>query len=370
MTGVYIHFPFCTSKCPYCEFFSIALNKSCKDRLIGRFIDGLREEFFRINDIFCGGEDFENLNWTIYLGGGTPSLGGRLLAEKVSVYQIQKVFKFKSPPVEATFEVNPESRESMLFFKESGYQRVSVGVQSLKDDLLRVLGRVHNSKDAIEAVELALKNFTRVNVDLIYGIPGQTPEDFYEDIERLVDAGINHISLYPLTVGSENRAFRYELPPKDLLQEMYITSHEILVSRGFVHYEISNFSRGIENVSLHNLNYWIGGDYFGFGPSAHSRYRLMRWENSRPLSSSGEGSLRWRLSRIYCDCNDASREKLDLFLLMRIREWIPSSCFDADLVKELADMGLIEFRKDMFRLTPLGWFSYNRVFDLLTDFKK
>ncbi len=303
-----------------------------------------------------GNEKFSSSDWTLYLGGGTPSLGGRQVAEFLAPQKLAELAGFLNLPLEATFEVNPESYSAMTYFKNSSFDRVSIGVQSFNDRLLSVLGRLHDSLQALQAVEKGLSLFRNVNVDLIYGIPGQTVGDFLNDVTKLLELGVPHISIYPLSIGKSNRRFDLPLPPSNVYLEMYLKAHELLTSAGYVHYEISNFARDKSFVSLHNLNYWLGGDYIGAGPSAHSRCSNLRWANSSSVYS-------WDLEKIEFDGEPIQNDRLRSFLIMRIYAKFPISYFRKEVLEAMAERGFIKMGSGYFNLTALGWFSYNRVFE-------
>ena len=262
----YIHIPFCSGgKCKYCSF--VSFNKS---ELITGYIYSLLKE---ISDNYSG----ETLK-TIYLGGGTPSLVSAELLKKV-------IGKFNlADDAEVTTELNPENGnyDYLKKLREIGFNRLSIGSQTFDDELLKLIGRRHDSEDIIKTVENA-KNagFNNISLDLIYGLPTQTTEGIIKDLDKFLELGIQHISTYGLKI--EKEAFWGKNPPEnipdeDIQADMYECINERLTNAGFYRYEISNFAKpGFE--SKHNLNYWNNEEYYGFGVSAHGYCGGVRYSN-------------------------------------------------------------------------------------------
>ncbi len=273
MPGLYIHIPFCISKCLYCDFYSLA----GKDDLIDGYVSAVVRE----------SEKYDGMSFrTLYVGGGTPSLlGARRLARLMESLQshlgIDRL-------VEATIEANPESADEdfLKAVRNMGFKRISIGVQSLDDDELKKAGRVHSSAQALKAVDVAFScGIDNVSADVIIGLPGQTGESLDNTLRKLIGAGLTHISVYCLSI-EEGTAFA-ACPPDDLPGDefqalMYESVSGILKRSGFIHYEISNFALPGKEC-LHNLNYWRGGEYIGLGPSAASHMGGRRWKNASDL---------------------------------------------------------------------------------------
>ncbi|MDD5397755.1 MAG: radical SAM family heme chaperone HemW [Dehalococcoidia bacterium] len=273
MRGLYIHIPFCVSKCFYCDFYSV----SEKLGLMDEYIDVLLAEADS-----CRGMDFS----TLYLGGGTPSILGAERLEKL-VIGLRRRFDLHDLQ-ESTIEVNPESAgiDLLATAYRLGIGRVSIGIQSLNDGELKKSGRAHNRRQALETIDSALSSgYRNISADIMIGLPGQTAQSLGETLSVLTGAGINHVSAYCLSV-EEGTAF-YRCPPPDLPGEdeqasLFEYAVDILKTHGFVHYEISNLARpGSE--CLHNLNYWRGGEYLGLGPAAASHISGTRFRNSPNL---------------------------------------------------------------------------------------
>lgn len=255
--SAYIHIPFCKSKCKYCSFVSYF---GCKESEQSDYVDTLLNEI----DEFYKNEQLK----TLYFGGGTPSL---LSVDKLSL--ILNKFKFNSD-TEVTIEVNPETvdLEKFVNLKKVGFNRVSIGVQSFDDFILKSIGRIHTSEKAVKAVEMAQRaGFNNISVDFIYGLPNQSLKSFCDDLQKAVKLGVNHISLYGLKI--EEGCYFYnnfptDIADDDLQADMYLAAINLLENLGFFQYEISNFcQQGYE--SKHNLNYWNDETYYGFGAGAH-----------------------------------------------------------------------------------------------------
>ncbi len=273
--GVYVHLPFCRRRCSYCPFaISVDL------RLEQRYFDCL------VREIDAATRDDRRID-TVYFGGGTPSLSRFENLERVS----RALVRFGLDSVrEWTLEANPEDfdRESTDRWRTLGVTRVSVGVQSLHDAELRPLGRLHGPDGALAAARAAVASGLRTSVDVIIGLPGQSPESFSGTIRPLLDLGVGHVSLYILDLDEETplrrrvASGRVSLPDEDAVAQHYETAVEVCASFGLRQYEVSNFARPGEESS-HNLRYWLREPYLGFGLGAHSFHAERRWANSREI---------------------------------------------------------------------------------------
>ena len=262
--GVYIHVPFCRKKCAYCDFYS----RPCKDEgLMDRYVRAVERHF---GDYFRGGESFDID--TVYFGGGTPSLlGGKRLRQMLNA--LEKTGGI-AKGAEITVECNPESVDKKMLrtlFK-AGVNRLSMGVQSAHDEELLALGRLHTFQQARQAVADAKEvGFSNISLDLIYGLPDQTMEQWKDSVEKIIALEPQHISAYALKLEKGTPLYEEspELPPEDVQADMYFYAVERLQQAGFEQYEISNFAqKGYR--SRHNSRYWDLSQYLGFGPSAHS----------------------------------------------------------------------------------------------------
>ena len=262
--ALYVHIPWCVRKCPYCDFNS---HERASDLPEGEYVDALVADLDELLPSVWG----RRLT-TVFIGGGTPSLFSpgsidRLLSQVRARLPLE-------PEAEVTLEANPGTVEAARFrgFREAGVNRLSLGVQSLDDRMLAALGRIHSADDARRAVELALREFDNVNLDLMYGLPGQTLAQARADIGEAARFGTPHLSAYQLTL-EPNTVFwskRPTLPEHDLCADMGLSVEDTLGAGGFEHYETSAFARRGRR-SRHNLNYWEFGDYIGIGAGAHGK---------------------------------------------------------------------------------------------------
>ena len=315
MAGLYLHIPFCKSKCAYCNFFSVVSEKQRVD-----FLEALKKEALMRKD-YLGGEEVR----TVYFGGGTPStLRASEISEILEV--LNKNYKTAAAP-EITLEANPDtvSKESLLEYKSIGINRLSIGIQSFFDDDLQYLSRRHDSKHALQVLEWAKEvGFQEVTLDLIYGIPTLTDEKWRKNLEIFFSTGFNHLSAYALTVEEKTalgqRINKGVAAPvsEDAIIRQYEILCELTDNQGFEHYEISNFARP-GHYSKHNTIYWKGEKYLGLGPSAHSFDGVSR---------------QWNVASIKDYCDNYSFEREQLTLDDRYNEYVMTSlrtCWGCDL---------------------------------------
>lgn len=267
--SVYIHIPFCKSKCHYCSFVSF-----CSVEKKQAYLISLQKE---ISSYY----ENELLN-TLYLGGGTPSL--------LTVSEVENILSVFSTDenTEVTMELNPEdvNYDYLRGLFDIGVNRLSFGCQTFDDEILKKINRRHNSNQVLKVVDAAKSaGFDNLSLDFIYGLPDQSIDSFVNDLKRAVELGVSHISLYGLKL--EKGSYFYKNPPQNLLDEevqadMYLKAAETLEPLGFEQYEISNFSKnGL--YSRHNLNYWNNEEYYGFGAAAHGYKNGIRYENADNL---------------------------------------------------------------------------------------
>ena len=269
--GVYIHWPFCLSKCPYCDFNSHVRHAGVDEaRFTRAFAAEIAATAARVPARTVS---------TIFFGGGTPSLMqpatvGAILDAIARHWPID-------PDVEVTLEANPTSVEATRFrgFRAAGVNRVSLGVQALDDAALKELGRLHSAREALDAVAVARSIFERYSFDLIYARPGQTPQAWAAELKRAVLEAAEHLTLYQLTIEQDtsfaalHAAGKLVVPDDDIARALYDTTQAVCASAGLPAYEISNHARpGAE--CLHNLAYWRYRDYVGIGPGAHGRLTI------------------------------------------------------------------------------------------------
>lgn len=273
--GLYIHIPFCEKKCNYCDFYSAFYNKDT----LGVYLSTLKGEIKK-----WGGTINRPID-TIYIGGGTPSLLGE---EIISLLDCIKQSFTISDNAEITVEANPSSCNDFLkFAKQAGVNRLSIGVQSSSDETLKILGRTHTSRDAALTVTKARElGFDNLSLDLMIALPNSDIQTLKEDIDFILSLNPEHISSYILKVEKNTvfakRQDTLNLPDDDSAAEQYLYMCNAIENSGYNHYEISNFSR--ENKeSRHNIKYWVGDDYLGIGPAAHSSVDGKRFYYPRDL---------------------------------------------------------------------------------------
>lgn len=284
--AIYIHWPFCLSKCPYCDFNSHVREKIEQERWKNALIREL--EYMHSHT--------QNFTVTsIFFGGGTPSL---MPPDTVAalINRTRELWR-ATHDVEITLEANPTSVEagSFIDFKGAGVNRVSLGVQSLCDSELKFLGRGHSAKDAIKAIELARKTFDRYSFDLIYARPQQTLGSWDKELSEALELSGSHLSLYQLTI-EENTAFHHAyakggfiLPDEELSEALYRLTEEKLLGYGLTPYEISNYAH-LGQESRHNLSYWRGDSYIGVGAGAHGRIKM---DDKRIATQTLKSPERW-----------------------------------------------------------------------------
>ncbi|MGV6810824.1 MAG: radical SAM family heme chaperone HemW [Brevirhabdus sp.] len=362
--GLYIHWPFCQSKCPYCDFNSHVAAEIDQERWARAYLAELER---------VAAETPNRLLQTVFFGGGTPSLMEPDLVATI-LERVRALWPMVNDP-EITLEANPGSVEAGRFrgFRQAGVNRVSMGFQALNDTDLRALGRLHSVDEAFAALDVARDCFERVSFDLIYARQDQTLEAWEKELKQALSLAIDHLSLYQLTV-EPGTAFgaRYAagglhgLPGEDLSADMYELTQDVTGTAGFPAYEVSNHARpGSE--SRHNLIYWRYGDYAGIGPGAHGRLTLGKsrlatethlapslWLNAVERMGSGESS-RVALS---------PREQVEELVMMGLRvsdgvsldrvSKIDDSVINANNIRYLSDIGLVDIRDHRLVATDAG----------------
>ena len=279
--GIYIHVPFCRSKCQYCDFYSMATKE---DKLMDGYLDAVCDHIKEAGELAPGYKVD-----TIYFGGGTPTFFG---ADGMSVIltAIRRNFDVDNA-AEITFEANPDSISDRLLhrLRAEGFNRVSLGIQSDDDEMLKKLGRPHTYSQAVTAYHKIRKaGFRNVSVDLMYGLPGQDLYDWQQTLDNVLRLMPEHISCYALKVEEGTPFHEYKdmlnLADDETQADMYLAAVETLRGRGYRQYEISNFCRKGQ-ISKHNMKYWTGGEYLGFGPSASSDFAGKRFTLKRDLQA-------------------------------------------------------------------------------------
>ena len=354
--GIYVHIPFCKQKCSYCDFISY----SNKNNFVKEYIEALKQEIKNTDTT-----EYEIS--TIYFGGGTPSY-----IEDSYIVDILEIIKQKyniSKNVEITIEVNPGTvtEEKLANYIKAGINRISIGLQSCNDNLLKTIGRIHLYEDFLNTYELARKvGFKNINVDLMIGLPKQTLKDVKDSLEKIIALNPEHISVYSLIVEEGTPIERkiesgeLKLPNENLERKEYWEVKNKLEEFGYKHYEISNFAKpGYE--SKHNVNCWEQKEYIGFGVAAHSYVNNKRFSNVETI----EEYLQKR-ERIVHEIQDLENKKKEYMLLgLRKLDGIKISRFKnkfgtnpimeyKDQLNKLVKEKLIEIDLDEIRLTPKG----------------
>jgi putative oxygen-independent coproporphyrinogen III oxidase len=362
--GVYVHLPFCLVRCPYCDFNAYA----GMDDLKRPYLEALLAE---IREAADGGRVA-----TVFFGGGTPTeLPAPALARILA--EVRDGFSLDSG-AEVTIEANPEtvSEEAFEALLGAGFNRVSVGVQSLVPQVLTTLGRVHGAERALAALrEATSTGFEHVSADLIFGTPGESPEDWRRSLEGVLEAGVDHVSAYALTVEEKTPLAawvaqgRVPAPDEDDQADKYELAAEVLSGAGLARYEISNWARP-GCWSRHNVGYWVAGDYLGFGAGAHSHRVGRRWWNvSLPRTYIARSPA---VEEGHEELSEDQRLAEAAFLGLRLAGGIRRRAFEARFgvdpvaryAGELAravDLGLVEVTPERLRLSTKGSFFWSSV---------
>ena len=337
--GLYIHIPFCLAKCNYCDFESI------RKRRVEEYLVALKQEIsLLLKDISL--DEVE----TIYMGGGTPTI---LDTEQLVIFMdfLKSQLNF-SQIEEATIEANPGtvSLEKFLALKEVGFNRVSIGIQSLDDGLLGIMGRTHSAKEAIAAVSMAKEaGWQNINVDLIYGLPNQTVAMWEDTLEKVVQLNSDHISSYGLKIesstpwGRDYSNRQITLPEDETVSEMYQSLQRILKGNGYIHYEISNYCK-IQKSSKHNSIYWHNEYYLGVGSGAASFYSNQRFYNVKDVD-------------LYIDNLAKGLRPLEEVIELTLDDQISETMFMK--LRLLSGMSIIDFKK-RFGISPIDKY-YNEI---------
>jgi oxygen-independent coproporphyrinogen-3 oxidase len=370
--GVYVHWPFCAAKCPYCDFNSHVRHQPVDQE---RFARAFETELATMRER-TGPREVTS----IFLGGGTPSL---MKPETVGAVLDAVARNWTVPGgIEVTLEANPSSVEAERFlgYRAAGVNRVSLGVQALNDRDLRFLGRLHNVEEALVAIDLARKTFPRLSFDLIYARPGQTPDAWEAELEKAIGYAADHLSLYQLTIEEGTRfhslhaAGKFEIPGGDEAAELYAVTQEVTAARGLPAYEISNHAKpGAE--SRHNLTYWRYGEYIGVGPGAHGRFL----DNGRRVVTVAEKMPETWANLVEAKGNGVTggeiltrSEEADEFLLMGLRlaegidlaryEQLSGKGFSPARLSVLQEEGLVApIGNSRLRATPSGMIVLDAV---------
>jgi len=372
MRGLYVHVPFCEKRCHYCDFNTYLLREGGVDQ----YLEALAQEAA----LYAARDDVAGVEFdTLYIGGGTPTALGPA--------QLERLFAALAPlrlwpGAEVTVEANPgtltDARLAVL--RAWGVNRISLGVQSLNDELLARLGRIHTARHAADCYRRARRaGFTNINVDLMFGLPGQDLADWQRTLQEVIAWGPEHISCYSLIIeegtffGELHAQNALPLPGEEAELAMFRYAMDALGEAGYDHYEISNWARP-GYASQHNRIYWLNGEWLGLGPGAHSQWRGERFANERlpqvyaERLRGGQLPVAWRET-----VDQATAEEDTVILGLRLRDGVDADAFarrfgkslDEVFAREIArllELGLVEWRGSRLRLTDKGLPVANQAF--------
>ena len=349
--SLYIHWPYCLSKCPYCDFASSVCSQTDEDVLWQGYLRDLNR-FLDSRPIA-----------TIFFGGGTPSLMSPAFLEKFFTQITEKTTIL--PDAEITMEANPDAidLDKMKAFRGLGVNRLSLGVQALNDSDLKFLGRRHTVKTALKRISEAKDVFERINIDLIYARPNQTLNAWEKELKQALSLRLAHYSLYQLTI-EENTVFgKKKVAPatEKTAVEMYKLTDSVMDSAGIPPYEVSNYARKGQECR-HNLAYWKGLDYVGIGPAAHGRIGLLATQNPRQVGA-------WLKEGIQTETlTEKERELERLFMGLRLRQdWYPSDKIPSDKIEKWVRGGFLEQNTKGIRPTQKGVLILDKMILSLMD---
>ncbi len=378
--SIYIHYPFCKAKCPYCDFNSHIMEVNNDADWQKAYISELEYflEFTKNSKIS-----------TIFFGGGTPSLMPISLIEAIlnKIYALYKV----APDVEISLEANPTSSEALKFqnFKSLGINRLSIGVQSLIDEDLKFLGRKHSASEALKTIETAKKYFNNFSFDLIYARPKQTLKSWEKELKQALKLDPPHLSLYQLTIEKGTEFFnlyrdkKFKLADQEKLADFYELTDSICANANLIKYETSNYAKK-EFEAKHNLNYWLYGDYIGIGAGAHAR--ITQFDSEKHYFMTFHNPLKW-LNKTLESGNGIQQKKIltkeeiiEEILMngLRINEAISKNIFEKYIGKnhielfgskldDLRDEGLILYDADKILTTNKGAKILNSIITYLVS---
>lgn len=347
ITHAYIHIPFCIRKCRYCSFVS-GFDISKKDIYINSLLKEIEIKY-----------KFDKLK-TLYIGGGTPSL-----LEERDIEKILSNFNFANNP-EITLETNPEtvSKQKFSNLKKLGINRISLGIQTFNNDILKIIGRNHNEKIIYNAIEqIKASEFDNISIDLIYGLPSQTIEIFKNDLIKAISLDIKHISTYGLKIEEESFFYKnppQNLPDEDMQADCFLSLCKILKENNFEHYEISNFAKS-GFMSQHNLCYWRNQNYYGFGLNASGYEGITRYKNTSDFNRYIKNPFEKEEEIIL---NKQLIQEEEIILALRLKEGIDINKLPQKYKKifdKYSRNGLIDITNNHLHLTEKGILLSNEI---------
>ncbi len=374
--GIYVHIPFCKQKCYYCDFVSFAGMEQWQEC----YIETLKKEIKKNKE---KAKDYRVT--TIYIGGGTPSyMNSKWI---ISVLETIKENYPVEKNAEITIEANPGTinQEKLEDYKKAGINRFSIGLQTTNHSLLKEIGRIHTFEEFLETYQLARKlGFSNINIDLMLALPRQTEESLIESVNKVIELSPEHISLYSLILEEETpltqlvEQGKLQLPGEEIERGMYWKTKKILEQNGYIHYEISNFSKPGKE-SKHNVNCWNQKQYLGFGVAAHSYYNKMRYSNTKDLrqyiKNVGTDTMSAKSIRTIHEIQTKEEEQKEYIMLgLRKIQGVSVSEFKNKFIQnpiyvfrkefdKLVKEGLVEVDMDYIRLTDKGLDLANVVWE-------
>ncbi|MGN0928106.1 MAG: radical SAM family heme chaperone HemW [Succinivibrio sp.] len=366
--GLYVHYPWCKRKCPYCDFNSHPKNESLiTDK---SYLNVLLQDFQK-NLTYIDNRKF----LSVYFGGGTPSL----LAPDLMALLLKEISPYVTSDTEISMEANPGTvdKDRLKAYKDIGINRISLGVQSFNDKSLKLLGRIHDGKTALNACKAIVEaGFDNFNLDIMHGLPLQHNQEALEDLNKAIDTGCNHLSWYELTIEEDTYfgAHPPKLPNEDELSLIEESGFELLAKANFDRYEVSGYTKN--KRCLHNQNYWYFGDYLGIGAGAHSKiklkdttYRKANLEDPKAYMQSVENNS---VKFFKVDKDSLPFEfmlnRLRIFDKVKIDEFTNTTALDFSVVEDklhkACDKGLLVIENDSFYLTKLGRWMLNDILEM------
>lgn len=367
--GLYVHIPFCQKKCNYCDFYSL---ENQDEKIKSDYIKALSLQVEREAEQYR-----EYTIDTIFFGGGTPSL----ISSHDIAYFLENIKKslHVDENCEISIEINPKTvdKEKLLTYKQIGINRLSIGLQSTDDKMLSVLGRIHTYLDFLETYTLARNvGFDNISIDLMFGLPGQSKEEFLKTLLKAISLNTEHISVYLLKI-EENTPFgkikdSLSLPDDDTEYETYLEMCDLLSKNGYLQYEISNFSKEGKR-SKHNLKYWLSEEYIGIGPNAHSYFENERYSYKPNVTEYMRAISDGKMPKKIPEENDTYLSKMDEYVMLKLRlsDGISinefKSRFGVDFLKQYPNAskflktGHMENNGDSIFFTPKGFFVSNYI---------
>ena len=355
MKSVYIHIPFCNNICTYCDFCKVKYN----EEWINKYLDKLEDEIIK--------QYKKEKIRTLYIGGGTPSILS--IDELKRLFEIIKLLDLEQLE-EFTFECNVESitNEKLIFLKKNNVNRLSIGIETFNEKYLELLNRHHTKEEVFEKIEMArMIGFENINVDLMYALPNETMEDLEKDVDEFLKLNVNHISCYSLMIEPNTKLYIDKIKPidEDLDYEMYKYIEKRLLSREYIHYEISNYSKN-NMESKHNLVYWNNEYYYGFGLSASGYLENYRYDNTKNLRKYLNGEYIENITKI----SEEDKLKYELILGFRKINGINKNQFknkfgidiyDVDNIKELLNNNMLEENEEYIYITDEWIYKSNEI---------